>query len=366
MNDPTPQTRKATGDAAERETLVTTPVPRAAWRELLTTDPEAMPGATPEWIDCVCGTGRYLDASRMYQLDSGQRMVLPMVRRTGPVKIAGLEASLPPAWGIAGLLAERPPSVADVAAVIDDLAARPALRIAVRPNPRRGQLWAAACPPGITVVPRRAHVLDLDGGFDQVWTTRFPSRTRGKIRKAERAGVSVECDMTGRFVPDFYDLYQQSVTRWATRQKEPRALAYWRATRRDPIERLRHMAGTMGRQCQIWLARLDGEPIAGMIVLRGGNNAHYTRGAMNAELAGPSQANYLLFSRAIEDACRGGAAQFHMGESGTSSSLSFFKERFGAVAHEYAEYRFERLPITRMDGLLRQVVKRAVGFEEAS
>lgn len=358
---------RATPDAGPvpAATQVSTPAPRTLWRGLLDADAESMPGQAPEWIDCICATGRYADASRLYELSDGQQLLLPMVRRTGVLGAAGFEASLPPAWGIAGLLAARPPTVAHIAVVARDLRDRRVLRTAVRPNPRRGEAWASACPAGVTVIGRRAHVLDLDGGFDHVWSARFPSRTRGKMRKAERAGVTIERDTSGRLMPAFYDLYLRSVTRWAGRQHEPAALAHWRAARREPLERLERVARTLGPRCQLWMASLDGTPVAGIIVLRGANSAHYTRGAMHAELAGPVEANYLLFRHAIQDACNDGVRRLHMGESGTSSSLAFFKERFGAVAYDYAEYRFERMPLTRTDQLARRAVKRLIGFTDA-
>jgi hypothetical protein len=51
-----------------------------------------------------------------------------------------------------------------------------------------------------------------------------------------------------------------------------------------------------------------------------------------------------------------------MGESGTSAALAHFKSRFGAVEVPYADYRLEKLPITRWDQQMRGVVKRLIGF----
>ncbi|MGE5070817.1 MAG: hypothetical protein ACM3KJ_09210, partial [Bacillota bacterium] len=45
------------------------------------------------------------------------------------------------------------------------------------------------------------HVLDLDGGFDRVWGERFHASARKAVRRAERAGLTVERDTTGRLVP---------------------------------------------------------------------------------------------------------------------------------------------------------------------
>ena len=120
----------------------------------------------------------------------------------------------------------------------------------------------------------------------------------------------------------------------------------------------------MGEGCRVSVAWYQGKPAAAILVLRG-RNAHYTRGAMDPELASPSQANRLLHKVAIEDACRAGCASYHMGESGDSDGLSQFKSRFGAVATPYAEYWVERLPLTRADAALRGAVKRVIGFRDA-
>ena len=56
-----------------------------------------------------------------------------------------------------------------------------------------------------------AQVLDLRSGFSEVWSKRFTSKVRSNSRKAERRGVVVESDNTGRLVPVFDSLYRSSV-----------------------------------------------------------------------------------------------------------------------------------------------------------
>ena len=114
----------------------------------------------------------------------------------------------------------------EIAAVFDDLARVGAMRITIRPNPRAADLWAAAAPRNVLAVPRVAHVLDLSGGYGEVWSKRFKKRTRSRIRKAEAAGLEVECDKTGKLIPEFYDLLLQSFDRWASQQNEPRFLTH--------------------------------------------------------------------------------------------------------------------------------------------
>jgi lipid II:glycine glycyltransferase (peptidoglycan interpeptide bridge formation enzyme) len=206
-------------------------------------------------------------------------------------------------------------------------------------------------------------VLDLEGGFDKVWAQRFERKTRARIRKAERLGVVVEYDTTGRLVPIFYDLLHRSFDRWARQQNEPRWLTHWRGQRRDPLRKFQIIADTLGEACKVWVAWVNGQPAAASLVLQYGN-VNDSRGAMDKELAGPTWANDLLMKFTIEDACRSGCRFYNMGESGTSTNLAHFKRRFGAIAYPYEEYYLERFPITRIDTRLRAIVKRAIGFKD--
>jgi hypothetical protein len=158
-------------------------------------------------------------------------------------------------------------------------------------------------------------------------------------------------------------LWHRSLERWAARQHEPLWLARLRGRLRDPERKFRLLASILGDVFGVWLASLDGRAVAAALVLRG-KNAHYTRGAMDLETAGPTGANYLLQAAAIRDACDAGCRHYHLGETGSSRSLAFFKTRFGAEPRPYAEYRFERLPLTPMERSLRAAVKRVIGFTD--
>lgn len=348
--------------APRREVVaVTTPAPPDAWRDVHDADPQALVSQTPEWITALCRDRRYEDASRLYELADGRRAVLPMVRRRGLPRGWAIEASLPPACGIGGLVASGGVRQADVAAVFGELASHRGLRMSLTPSPLQGEAWAAARPVGCVAVPRLGHVLELTGGFDRVWKHSFAGTARTAVRKAERSGLTVQRDVSSELVPALYELFERSLGRWAAQQHEPEWLARWRGRRRDPIEKFRSMA-SLGEACRIWVAFKDGRPAATILVLQG-RNAHYTRGAMDKELAGPTRANYLLHRLAIEEACAAGCRHYHMGETGCSESLAQFKTRFGARPHRYATYHLERLPLTAADRRLRNAVKQAIGFQ---
>ncbi|HLI58651.1 MAG TPA: GNAT family N-acetyltransferase [Solirubrobacteraceae bacterium] len=341
---------------------VASPAPPAAWREVLQSDPAALVTQTPEWTAALCRDGRFEDASRLYELGDGRLAVLPMLRRPGLPPGWAVEASLPPACGIGGLIATGGLRDEDVRAVFAELAARPHLRTSLTPNPLQASAWAAACPPGCVTVPRLAHVLELGRSFDEVWRRSFAGTARTAVRKAERAGLTVRRDTTGELVEVFYELFERSLRRWADQQHEPTWLAAWRGRRRDPVGKLRSIAA-LGDMCRIWVAFSAERPAAAILVLQG-ENAHYTRGAMDKDLAGPTRANYLLHSLAIEEACAAGCRWYHMGETGGSRSLAQFKTRFGARPHPHADYHLERLPLTAADRRVRAVVKRTIGFRD--
>ena len=356
---------RSSGAAAAfaRRQGVITPAPRDVWHELAAADPSGLVSQTPEWIDVLCRSG-YEDASRLYRTADGRRLLLPLVRRRGgvPRPFAPL-ASVPASWGMGGLLADATPTAADVALVVADLRRLPAVQVTVRPNPLHAAQWAQATRGTSAIaLPRRAHVLDLDGGPDAVWK-RFRTSARSGVRKAQALGVEVRCGGL-ELLSDFRFLFELSVRRWAEMQHEPVALAKLRAFRRDPPAKFLHVAEAMPHRLRVWVAYHDEEPVAGLIVLVGAN-ASYTRGAMDKERAGSLHANELLQWSAIQDACAAGCRSYHMGESGTSAALGAFKEKFGAKPVNYAELHLERLPIVRSQSAARSVVKHAVGFRDA-
>ncbi len=110
------------------------------------------------------------------------------------------------------------------------------------------------------------------------------------------------------------------------------------------------------------IARVGTRPAAGGIMLFG-QNAHFTRAAMDLEIAGPTRATDALEWESIKEACASGARWFQLGHS-SSPGVAAFKERFGAVRVDYEEFVSERLPITRVDKMLRSAVKQIVRFDE--
>jgi len=338
---------------------------RAAWRQVLPSDPSALVSQTPEWMDCVCASGHYEDATRAYGSADGHQVVLPLAGWRNLPAAASVASSMPFGWGTGGLICPGGRvSSQEVAAVVADLSTQRALLVGVQPSPAAESAWATAVPEDVVRIRHMTQSVDLSGGFDDVWNHGFASTVRSHCRKAERRGVTAERDDTGRLMEVFDALYRRSVVRWARQQHEPLWLAQWRARRRDPRCKFEIVAERLGPACRVWVAWRAGEPIAAIVVLTQGEHSTVWRGAMDREAAKGTGANELLHRLAIEEACQSGHRFFHLGESAPSSALARNKRGFGAKEAHYTGYRFERLPLTAADRFLRRQVKRVIGFRD--
>jgi hypothetical protein len=339
---------------------VISPAPRDVWDGLIASDPNSLPTQTGRWLDAVCTVAGLEDASRMYQAVDGRLLLLPLVRRRA-LGVPLVEASLPYGWGPGGLLAEGGLVRADdVRAVFADLATSRAPLVRLRPSAATGKVWDEAAPPVAIRRALMAQTVDLRAGFDKVWHARFKGDTRNRVRRAERHGVVVERDDTGRLLPVFQELYRKSVARWARHDGRPLVLARWHAAQQEPAHKMPGVSAAMGDSCRTYVAYVEGRPAAAIVVLLGGSSAAYWRGAMDEDAAGKTYANYLLHYTAIKDVCAAGYSAYHMGDSAPGSKLALFKSRFGAEEWHYASYRVERLPLTAATDAVRGVFGHAL------
>lgn len=337
---------------------VVSPAPRDLWQRAILADQNVLPSQTPEWLDAICEIDGWVDASRLYQWESSRYLVLPMVgKRIG--RVNAVEKSNPPGWGFGGLVGDGSITAEEVADVYADLIARRVFQQHICPNCLQGAAWSnvqAANTRGTVSFLRNAHAIDLTGGAAAIWQ-RFSENAKRGVRKAEKQGLEVECDTTGRLLNTFEELWLLSTRRWATQSGEPVWRTRLRGRRINPSSRWTQLAQRTCGGVAIWVARHHGEPVAAIVILRGRND-HYTRGAMHKELAGPTRANFLLHWLAIQDACQRGALWYQMGQSGFEGDGSgHFKENFGARAYPFPELQLETIPITYVESAMRTSAK---------
>lgn len=343
---------------------------RPGWEDLITHNGSVALAKTPQWIDCICSSGRFTDSTVLFRGEDGRRLVLPRVRSAG----IRLFESPPHGWDLgadaSGFLSEgEPVSAMQTSALIQEMRCQPGLRTRITVSSDEAQLWASVMPSAIYSTARAAHELDLRGGFSTVWSQRFTSKVRSNARKAERRGVVVESDNTGRLVPVFDALYRRSVDRWAQERALPLTVMRWLAQRRNPRSKFATVARRMGERCTIWMAWRAGEPLAGILVLTSGPWATYWRGAMDKERSRGTGANELLHRHAIEAACVAQRQSYNFGISQTDD-LRRFKSSFGATEVPVHTYYFERLPTAAAEAkgsaVTKQVIRTVARLARAS
>jgi hypothetical protein len=176
---------------------------------------------------------------------------------------------------------------------------------------------ASGSPPSNGESVSATHVLHLKPGFEWLWENAFSSKNRNSCRKADRAGVEV---VRSTDADAYYDLYASASRSWGYPEPPyPRAL----------------VGAFLGSgESELWLAHLEGRPIAGALLLRGSDDLFYWSGAVDAEHRTLAPGNAVIKS-AIQSASKRGIAYFDFGASTGLPGVSAFKESFGAEEVTY-------------------------------
>jgi hypothetical protein len=343
---------------------VVSPAPRAAWRTLLEQQGPTPIESTRDWMDCIEATGRHVDASRLYRFGDGRAVLVPLAtpRYGGRLAPAG---SLPFDWGFGGIVTGGAHlDNHEIGAVLADLAALPTVRLRLALLPDTPAAWASASAEHFPVSHQRTvHILDLADGIDAI-RRGYAANRRKSLRRAERRGIEIEVDRTGRRLGVFFELFDKSIERWAAEQHEPLALCRYRNHRANSRAKLATVARVLGDRCSVWTAWVDGRPAAASIVLRNSRYITAWKSAADIREFGSTGAVDLLKTAVIADACATGAVAFDLGESRPGSNLAQFKASYGAREHLVHVVERERLPLRRVEEAARSAVRRTVGFSD--
>lgn len=308
------------------------------WEQLATTAVQASVFHHPAWLGLLHEQYRYPVAAACV-LD-GDRAVagLPLAyvasRLTGRRLVA-----LPFSDACPPLIADDAPP--DALPMLADAVERERARRDVPLEVRDGV-------PGMgTPVERyRVHVIDLRPGPEAVQRS-FASATRRNIKKAVKAGVTVERRTDREGLDAFYRLFLMTRRRLGV-PTQPRRFVH-------------AMQGLFERGLGfVGLARVCGEPAAAAVFLAAGTTVTYKYGASD-ERHLQARPNNLLFSDAIGWACEQGFASFDMGRSDLGQEgLLRFKRSWGA-AELPLEYTYAgREAPAGGDGTVERVIHRVV------
>jgi CelD/BcsL family acetyltransferase involved in cellulose biosynthesis len=223
--------------------------------------------------------------------------------------------------GTYGALLARTPEAARLAAQRVERLARARRVLLVRLHDFAGTLDAQLGPRWKRVA-ESCQVLDLSDDAHALFKSAFTAQNRNKIRKAEKAGVSVRCAGGGEALRRYTELYRESTRRWRLTRALPRSLF---AALADA-----------GPGVDVWLAERDGETVAALLNLRGGGQI-MNWGNVSRRDAWRFAPNNLLHWCAIEAACldREGPRLYNFGSSAGLPGVHAFKSAFGAREHRY-------------------------------
>jgi hypothetical protein len=192
--------------------------------------------------------------------------------------------------------------------------------------PRVNPLLGMGCDNTLT----QTWVVDLRGGRDALWSA-MEGRARTAIRKAEKAGVTVRA-AGARDLDIYYRLHRDTYRRTGA---EPLPEAYFRMIWE------RFVAKGLAR---VWIAEIDGEPLAAENFGIYKKAAIYWSGA-SSERGLETEANSLLQWTAMEWMLNNAVAWYEAGEAfpsfdaGKQKGLNDFKKSFGGELYPYYKGR---------------------------
>ena len=286
---------------------VTSPVPRAEWESMLRSDENAVVTQSLPPRDALLASGRYQDVSALYEFSSGRRVLMPMARSRWEPPWAARVSSWPGGWAAGGPITQGGPvTPAEAAAVLADVTRRGTLAAYMMLQPQADQVWLSEGARYFKIAERGWYLLDLSGGFEHVWQHKFRRVTRKAVRKAERSGVQIDVDRSGRLLGVVSDLYEKNVRQRAASRNQPVWFMRRQMSQVSPSDtELALVARHFGQDCATWVARFEGQPAAALVVLRSGPYAKAWAGGLDRAPAAQAGASEMLYQVIIEEACLG-------------------------------------------------------------
>jgi CelD/BcsL family acetyltransferase involved in cellulose biosynthesis len=180
---------------------------------------------------------------------------------------------------------------------------------------------------GWTGQTMETHLIDLAGGFDELWTGSIERQRKKRTRRAKRLGITVRRARSADDVESYYQVYSRRMDMWGGEGgvKYPPGLFV------ELLER-------GGDATRLYVAEHDGRVV-------GGHFNFYFKGMVTAWNGVTSpDSNYLqpgtlLYIHCLREACDEGYEVYNLGASLNKQSLIDFKESLGGVPYTYSSYR---------------------------
>ena len=293
--------------------IVLTRAPGEAWRRAVDRSPEARLAHAPEWLTVITRAYGH-DPLYLTAADGGEPCgVLPafVVRRP----LFGTVITSMPFLDSGGPCSPSP--------AVDALLVE---RLIAEGRRRRARLVELRCANRLEIdaepLESKVNMTLPLGDPDEVWR-RFDKSVRNQIRKAERAGLTVECG-GGDSLAAFYDTL---VERMHDLGSPVHGFAF-----------LRQVIDVLGPLARIALVKKDGATVGGLVALTFKDRMVVPWAACRKEYF-PLCPNMLLYWDTIKQACAEGFTRFDFGRSTRQSGTYRFKRQWGAEEEPLFWYR---------------------------
>lgn len=187
-------------------------------------------------------------------------------------------------------------------------------------------------------------VIDLSGGAEQA-IRHFDGVSRRMAGQALRRGVTCEPCVTALGSTTYYGMLREAAERWNVGKPT------------FPKELLDALIAYGGKDVEVWLARCDGHPIAGGVVLYGSQELFFWSAALRHAYARLRPSNALNVAL-IRAAAERGMRWYNLGASEGLPGVERFKRGLGATNVAYHELHRDRFAFA-LYSRLRQSLRRS-------
>ncbi|NIM19610.1 MAG: GNAT family N-acetyltransferase [Candidatus Latescibacteria bacterium] len=166
------------------------------------------------------------------------------------------------------------------------------------------------------------HIIDLEPGFDKIWSESFDKSKRKHTKQAERRGVRVVETNSVEDAGRFHHIYASRITAAGGRVHYPK-------------EFFEELLGEGTNRVKLFLAYHEDELLGGQLNFYFKDTVIAWYGVTTIE-SRALQASTSLYTHCIRHACDNGYKRFNLGGSMGKDSLMEYKMSFGGVPHRYA------------------------------
>lgn len=287
-----------------------------AWERLDAASPAPTFFARPAFARALERAFPHLEAAPLSVRYRGKSYIVPAVRTRNRMRPRFISAF--PFGGYSCVLGEDgvPADAATSTAVLRDVASQAGLSYVAWPLADQPEL------DGFEYDTYETAVIDCAGGLEAALAG-MRGVTRRMVGQALRRGVTCELHPAdARGLDTYYAMLSEASIGWGLeRPTIPRAL----------FDAVAHFGGD---GMELWFAMLEGEPIAGGVVLFGRDELFFWSAAMRREFSTYRPSN-ALNARLIERACERGVRWYNLGASEGLSGVERFKSDLGASALTY-------------------------------